>query len=62
MFGIKEEEIKSLIPVLLSKEQPPRVQLASGSRYVHFSTKQHDGKLEGSNVTRAPSFRTGIYL
>ena len=27
------------------KEQPPRVQLASGSRYIQFSTKQHDGKL-----------------
>jgi hypothetical protein len=38
-------EIKSLMPVLLSTEELPRVQLAKGSRYIHFSTKRHDGKL-----------------
>jgi hypothetical protein len=38
-------EIKSLMPVLLSTEEPPRVQLVKGSQYIHFSTKRHDGKL-----------------
>ena len=33
------------MPVLLSTEEPPGVQLAKGSRYIHFSTKRHDGKL-----------------
>jgi hypothetical protein len=38
-------EIRSLMPVLLSTEEPPGVQLAKGSRYIHFSAKRHDGKL-----------------
>lgn len=38
-------EIKSLIPILLSTEEPPKVQLSSGVRYIHFSTRRHDGKL-----------------
>ena len=39
------QEIKSLIPILLSTEEPPNVQLSSGAQHVHFSTRRHDGKL-----------------
>jgi hypothetical protein len=38
-------EIKSLIPVLLSADEPPKVQLSSGVRQIHFSAKRHGGKL-----------------
>ena len=39
------QEIKELIPILLSTEEPPKAQLSSGARNINFSTKQHDGKL-----------------
>jgi hypothetical protein len=39
------EEIKSLTPVLLSKEKPSKVHLSSGARWIHFSTKHRDRKL-----------------
>jgi len=39
------EEIKSLVPVLLSTEKPPKVQLVSGSKHIQYSTKRHNGKL-----------------
>jgi len=39
------QEIKSLIPILLSTEEPPNVQLSSGERHIHFSTRRYDGRL-----------------
>ncbi len=39
------EEIKNLTPVLLSTDKPPKVQLASGSKHIHYSTKRYNGKL-----------------
>ena len=39
------EEVKRLTPILLSTEEPPKVQLSSGVKNIHFSAKQHDGKL-----------------
>ncbi|MEK7396400.1 MAG: hypothetical protein AAB116_05645, partial [Candidatus Poribacteria bacterium] len=38
-------EIKSLIPILLSTEARPKVQLLSGAKNIHFSAKYYDGKL-----------------
>ena len=39
------EEIKSLVPVLLSTDEPPKVQLSAGAQHIHFSTKYHKSKL-----------------
>ncbi len=38
-------EIKNLTPILLSTDDPPKVQLASGSKHIHYSTKRYNGKL-----------------
>jgi len=39
------EEVKSLIPVLLSEESVPKVQLVSGSREIGYIARQYDGSL-----------------
>ncbi len=36
------EEIKSLIPIILSTEKTPKVQILSGSKSIHFTTKYHN--------------------
>lgn len=49
------EEIKQLIPILLSTEKPLKVHLSSGGqKNIHFSTRQYEGKLYilAANVTR----------
>lgn len=38
-------EIKSLIPILLSTEPAPKVQLLSGGKNIQFSAKYYDGKI-----------------
>jgi len=39
------EEVKSLIPVLLSEELAPKVQLVSGSREIGYIARRYDGSI-----------------